>query len=122
MSAGSLEGNFDWKKSAIQHHRKMFELASKNEFRPPDEVVYTVMELCGEVGELANMMKKLMRGDKSVFSADDVQNLINEIADVRICIELVASTLSLNLDQICAQKVIINADKWAMKDMGVKGI
>jgi len=40
MSVGSSEGNSDWKKLAVQHHRKMFALASKNEFRPPDEVVY----------------------------------------------------------------------------------
>ena len=114
--------SFDWKKNAIKHHKKMFDLASKNEFRPPDEVVYAVMELCGETGELANMMKKLMRGDKSVFSVDDVQNLIDEIADVRICAEIVASTLGLDLDQACAQKVEKNMDKWALKDMGVKGI
>jgi len=111
---------YGWKENAIRHHQKMFALVKKNESRPHEEIIYAVLELCGEAGELANVLKKFMRGDKSVINPDDVQSIIDEIADVRICTELVASTLDIDLDKACNQKVVKNMDKWAMKDMGVK--
>ena len=117
-----MSDKYGWKENAIRHHKKMFALVKKNEFRPPEEIVYSVLELCGEVGELANSLKKLIRGDKSVFKVDDVQILIDEIADVRICCEIVASTLDIDLDEACSRKVVKSMDKWAMKEMKVKGL
>ena len=111
-----------WKESAVKHHKKMFKLVCSNEYRPSEEIIYTILELCGETGELANVLKKFMRSEKSVFKVDDVQMLIEEIADVRICIELVAHALNINLDDVAASKVVKNMDKLAMREMRVKGL
>lgn len=102
----------NWKEDAIKHHKEMFEKVESNKSKPPLEAMYTVLELCGEVGELSNIMKKFMRGDMSVLKYADVCKLEDEVADVRICIELVAHSMAINLDQICHNKVNRNIAKW----------
>lgn len=58
--------------------------------------------ICGELGELANVLKKLRRGDKS---ADELRQAISdEIADVQIYLDLLAYQFRIDLGQATVDK------------------
>ena len=66
---------------------------------------FAVLELCGEVGELANEMKKLERGTLGLVGGkDDFDNFDAELADVVICADLVARQRGINLGEAVARK------------------
>jgi NTP pyrophosphatase (non-canonical NTP hydrolase) len=55
-------------------------------------------ELAGEVGELCNQLKKLDRQALGLRgSAPDIENIFDELADVIICVDLIAMDLNINL-------------------------
>lgn len=59
---------------------------------------YAVMGLCGEAGELANKVKKLMRGDKHM--TDEIRaDLIKETGDVGWYCAAIAHELGATLDE-----------------------
>jgi NTP pyrophosphatase (non-canonical NTP hydrolase) len=64
---------------------------------------FLALALCGEVGELANMIKKRWRdGD------DLIDEIIDELADIRIYLELLAKCFDVEgekLDHACADKL-----------------
>lgn len=62
---------------------------------------YNALALCGEVGELANILKKRWRGDND---PDFEQKAASELADVIICALLLGDDLGLNMDVICDRK------------------
>jgi NTP pyrophosphatase (non-canonical NTP hydrolase) len=55
--------------------------------------------LAGEVGELCNLLKKLLRGDRV-----DMIDIAKEIADVQCYLPLVASRLQIDLEQCTIDK------------------
>jgi NTP pyrophosphatase (non-canonical NTP hydrolase) len=58
--------------------------------------------LAGEVGELANMLKKVRRGDKTL---DETREAIGkEIADCVIYLDIIATQCSVDLGAVTAQK------------------
>ena len=67
-------------------------------------------ELVGELGEAANVMKKLKRiecgmvGNKPHEYAELRANLIDELGDVQICLDLLANELHVNLAKATADK------------------
>jgi NTP pyrophosphatase (non-canonical NTP hydrolase) len=64
---------------------------------------FLALALCGEAGELANMVKKRWRDD-----ADLSEEIRDEIADVRIYLELLAKCFGIEgekLDQRVEQKL-----------------
>lgn len=66
---------------------------------------FRVVELCGEVGELANAFKKLERFRLGlVGGVSDPSNLIEEIGDVVICADLLAQHLGIDLGKAVRDK------------------
>jgi len=62
-------------------------------------------ELAGEVGEACNVIKKLERARLGVAgSRDTVEHLREELADVVICVDLIAADLGLDLGRAVADK------------------
>ena len=62
-------------------------------------------ELAGEVGEACNVLKKLERERLGlVGSRDSVDHLAQELADVVICVDLIAMDLGLDLWQAVVDK------------------
>ena len=66
----------------------------------PEEykVVYPALGLCGEAGEVAEKVKKTVRGDSSL---NEVQgNIAMELGDVLWYVAVLADDLGITLDQI----------------------
>lgn len=73
-------------------------------------ISYCSLGLCGESGEIANKIKKVIRGDKRLDN-DAIRAIADEIGDVLwYCAEL-AENLGWNLDEIAR----LNLDKLASR-------
>jgi len=68
-------------------------------------LAYRGNELAGEVGEACNVIKKLERERMGIRgSRDSVEHLLDELADVVICVDLIAMQLGVSLDKAVARK------------------
>lgn len=86
--------------------------AHKTTVYPPDQArIYTVLGLCGEAGELANKVKKGIRGD--VVS---LMPLIDELGDVLWYLTECARAHGYSLNQIAER----NINK--LKDRAERGV
>lgn len=61
-----------------------------------------LMAITGELGELANVLKKIRRGDFTV--EDKREELAKEIADVNIYLDLLAAKLNIDLGKAVREK------------------
>lgn len=67
--------------------------------------LYSAVELAGEVGEVCNVVKKLEREARGkVGSRSSVAKLEEEIGDVLICLDLLASEYGLDIMVAAARK------------------
>ena len=72
-------------------------------------------ELAGEVGELCNVIKKLERERLGlVGSRATRQQLEEELADVVICVDLIAMALSVDLGAAVAKKFNATSAKYGL--------
>ena len=62
--------------------------------------IYPTLGLCGEAGEVADKVKKVLRDQDGVFSAEVAQSLMLELGDVLWYVAQLASELGFELDQI----------------------
>lgn len=61
-------------------------------------IAYTSLGLAGEAGEIANKVKKILRGD---YAADDIRDdLSKELGDVLWYVAMVAEAFDLSLEDI----------------------
>ena len=61
-------------------------------------ISFAFMELAGEAGEACNAGKKLARHEMGwVGGSDDLTNLKEELADVVICVDLIAKEYNIDL-------------------------
>lgn len=75
-------------------------------------VEFSILELLGEAGELANAQKKLLRGKYGLVGAiNDNTNLLEELGDVVICAGLVANKLGVSLSDVVRMKFNKTSDK-----------
>ena len=70
---------------------------------------FRALELCEEVGEVAGAVKKLYRARNGVIGntkpeSDIVENLIEEVGDVLICLDLLADKTGINLTDALIEK------------------
>jgi len=91
-----------WHKRAWELHKRYIRQAQlKERLTSEGEVVnYFTLAICGEAGELANLIKKAWRGE-----VIDQKEIREEMADIRIYLEHLARELNFNLDQACEQKI-----------------
>ncbi len=75
-------------------------------------LMFALLELAGEVGEACNAAKKLERSKLGlVGGATNTDALIDEIADVVICCQLVADHIGFDLGAAVARKFNATSDK-----------
>jgi NTP pyrophosphatase (non-canonical NTP hydrolase) len=80
--------------------------------------VYPTLGLAGEAGEVADKLKKTIRDDDGIVTAQKKKEVAKELGDVLWYVAQVASELELSLDEI-AQK---NLEKlFSRKERGVIG-
>lgn len=87
-----------WKLS-LHTLREANEMRQK-EWDPGDQITleFRGNELAGEVGEVCNVVKKLARERMGIRgSRDTEEHLAEELADVIICVDLIAAALGIDL-------------------------
>lgn len=73
--------------------------------QPPSSLEFAMMELAGECGEACNSAKKLSRKQQGfVGGTDDEEALVDEVADVVICCDLIAQKVGFDLGAAVARK------------------
>ncbi len=73
--------------------------------------IYPTLGLCGEAGEVADKVKKVMRDQNGVFSPEVIAALQLELGDVLWYVAQLATELGLELDQVAQA----NLDKLASR-------
>src|SRR5262249_25610274 len=98
----------NWQLRAKGVHERFLKLAqAKGGLTTDREVLYFLaLAICGEAGELANLVKKMWRGDDV-----DAAQIRDEIADLRIYLEHLSRHLQIDLDSACDQKLDEVADR-----------
>ena len=76
-----------------------------------NEVFHLVLGLCGESGEIAEKVKKIVRDYKSDFSQLDTADLTKELGDVLWYIAVLADFFDLPLDDVAAKNIAKLADR-----------
>src|SRR5207237_744568 len=91
-----------WQQAAIGIFARFLRLAqAKGSLTSDSEVLnFLALAICGEAGELANLVKKRWRGDEV-----DRDQIRDEIADIRIYLEHLSRHLDIDLDKACERKL-----------------
>lgn len=76
------------------------------------DLAYRAMELGGEVGEALNVCKKLVRERRGIRgSRATIQDLADELADVIICVDLIAAGEGIILSRAVCEKFNTTSEK-----------
>src|SRR5258708_3692913 len=102
-----------WQTRSQDVHERFVKLAqSKGSLTSDTEVLnFLALAICGEAGELANLIKKMWRGDEV-----DGDQIRDEIADIRIYLEHIARHLRFDLDEACERKLEVVAERLDRKE------
>ncbi|MFG1227166.1 MazG-like family protein [Xanthobacter wiegelii] len=75
-------------------------------------------ELAGEVGEACNVIKKIERAANGWRgSKDTIEHLTEELADVIICVDLIAMRFHIDLSEAVIKKFNATSEKYGLKTM-----
>ena len=66
-----------------------------------NKIIYPTLGLCGEAGEVAEKIKKVLRDKAGVFDDERKQEIAKELGDVMWYIANIANDLGFNLETIC---------------------
>lgn len=74
------------------------------------------LELAGEAGEACNELKKLERGSRGMAGGKtDISGLVEELADVLICVDLIAMDLEIDLGEAVRAKFNRTSEKYGLQ-------
>ncbi len=107
-----------WQECSRGIHERFIKLAQARGSLTSDAEVlnFLALAICGEAGELANLVKKIWRGDEV-----KCEDLRDEIADIRIYLEHIARHLRFDLDEACERKVKAVAERLDAKENAASG-
>ena len=66
---------------------------------------YTMLAMCGEAGEAANVLKKTIRDNDSKLTAEERQKLIYELGDVLWYVTAAARELNSSLSEVAQDNI-----------------
>jgi NTP pyrophosphatase (non-canonical NTP hydrolase) len=87
----------------------------------PDEFMHLVLGLVGEVGEIAEKVKKLVRDKNSDLAQLDRDDMASELGDVLWYAAVLADFLGLALDDVAQRNVDKLADRQRRAVIGGSG-
>jgi len=64
------------------------------------KIIYPLMGMLGECGEVANKYQKVMRDKEGVLSGDDKKSIIKELGDILWFFSALATDLGVSLEDI----------------------
>lgn len=99
-----------FKRLRQQNRKRLGEIHDCGEWEYPEWVMAT----CGELGELANILKKVRRGSKQL-DKETLKEIRHEIADTLIYLDLLAYNLGVDLGKCVAEKFNLVSDKYNSK-------
>ena len=102
----------------LDEYQRLAHETSHNTTIGTDSVLYPVLGLCGECGELANKMKKVYRDSGGYPSIDERAALIDELADVMWYAAEIATQLEVDLSTVAKANLAKLASR---KQRGVIG-
>jgi len=76
-----------------------------------DELFHLLLGLCGESGEIAEKMKKIVRDKNSDFSLVDKADITKELGDVLWHVAVIADYFDVTLDDIGEKNIAKLADR-----------
>lgn len=91
----------DWRDDAMHIHETV---VKDWPVYSAEDTHFLALALGGECGELQNVIKKLWRGDLSITN-ETLTRIEDEIADVRIYLELLAASFGIDVDKACEAKI-----------------
>ncbi len=82
----------------------------------PISLSFRGLELGGEAGEVLNEVKKLERGRMGIAGGKtDLDGLKEELADVMICVDLIAMDLGIDLSEAVEKKFNRTSEKFGLE-------
>jgi NTP pyrophosphatase (non-canonical NTP hydrolase) len=81
--------------------------------RAYEDPVHLVLGLCGEAGELANVVKKVHRGDATWDEQWD--KFESEMADVLTYLLSIAASTGMDLEKVFNDKRLVNLERFASR-------
>lgn len=90
----------------------------QNEWDPTDNITieFRGNELAGEVGEACNIIKKLARERMGIRgSRATMEMLAEELADVIICVDLIAMMVNIDVAKAVQDKFNSTSEKYKLK-------
>lgn len=93
--------------NAFQNKCKEFAVYDKNEFgkHHMSRLSYTVLGLCGESGELAEKLKKVIRDNNGVLTEDIKHMMKLELGDVLFYLAMTAHELGIDLEDVAISNI-----------------
>lgn len=92
------------------NHKIRFNWAQEVSEKNIEHLQFLVLSLAGEVGEMANCVKKVVRGDEEYTTSKE--KLSEELADVFIYVLKLAYQLNIDLEKAYFQKLKINEERF----------
>jgi len=96
---------------------RMADMARQKVWDPTDQITltYRATELAGEVGEACNVVKKLERERLGIRgSRATMEQLAEELADVIICVDLLAMEVGIDLSEAVRRKFNATSEKYGL--------
>lgn len=93
-----------------RRHASKFEWAEPITENTTDMLAFLIVAITGEVGELSNVVKKILRGDITLESARE--NIEDEIVDIFIYLIKICNQMSIDLESLFLSKLSDNANRF----------
>ena len=68
-------------------------------------IIYPALGLCGEAGEVAEKIKKIIRDKGSVYTPEDKAEIVKELGDVLFYVTALAKDLGFSLEYVAGMNV-----------------
>mgnify|MGYP000311183050 CR=1 FL=1 len=94
---------------------------TENIYKPQHDYLLQVLGICGEAGEIAEKMKKIVRDKEGKISEEDRKEILKEAGDVLWYISRLAQSLNSSIEevaQINMEKVKSRKDRGAIQGEG----
>lgn len=80
--------------------------AAKTAIYPDDHAVtYPVLGLCGEAGEVAEKVKKIIRDEGDIYTQAKADEIAKELGDVLWYVSAICRDLGLRMDQVAIKNL-----------------